>query len=136
VISIGGNYIWNSHSPTTTAAGGTNTHAYFGGVDQGGNWPWGTDTFDDPGFPNPGSLPTSAPNCASRASTTACMNDGYSVAANLKPGGGAAGKGYQPPGSCAPDPHYPAWLKGVVYLSASGVTITENNGLITKPCGM
>ena len=51
----------------------------------------------------------------------------------------AAGKGYQPPGPCvASDPDYPTWLKGIVYLQASGfvsgATITENAGLITKPC--
>jgi hypothetical protein len=70
------------------------------------------------------------------------MNDpaGYNVYGHLTPSGGAVGKGYQPPGTCTPDPYYPTWLKGVVYLTASGfvngATITENAGLITQPCGM
>ena len=58
------------------------------------------------------------------------------VPASVKPGGGAAGKGYEPPGSCTPDKDYPTWLKGVVYLQANGATLTENGGLITKPCDL
>jgi hypothetical protein len=52
--------------------------------------------------------------------------------------GGTAGKGYQPPGACAADPDYPTWLKGVVYLQWNSGTgaITENAGLINKPCGL
>ena len=64
------------------------------------------------------------------------MNDGYGVAANLAPSGSSTGKGYQPPGACAADAHYPQWLKGVVYLTTSGAAIRENEGLITKPCGL
>jgi hypothetical protein len=32
--------------------------------------------------------------------------------------------------------YYPTWLKGVAYLSASGATLAENTGLITKPCDL
>ena len=71
------------------------------------------------------------------------MNDpaGFNVAGHIAPGGGAVGKGYQAPSAtCAPDSFYPTWLKGIVYLTASGfvngATITENSGLISKPCNM
>jgi hypothetical protein len=35
-----------------------------------------------------------------------------------------------------PDPYFPFWLKGVVFLHWNGSTLTENAGLITKPCNM
>jgi len=54
----------------------------------------------------------------------------------MTPTGSAAGFGYQPPAPCAGDAYFPTWLKGVVYLSWNGSSITENPGLITKPCGM
>jgi hypothetical protein len=134
VLSIDGNCIWNSHLPTTAKAGGANTQAYFSGKDQGASFPWGTNTFDDPGLARPGDLPSSAPNCTGAENTTACMI-GAGVPASVAPSGAAAGKGYEPPGPCAADAYYPAWLKGVVYLKANGSTLTENGGLITKPCG-
>jgi hypothetical protein len=135
VIATNGNYIWNSHPPTTTVSGGRNTQAWYNGMDQGASFPWGANTFDDPGFANPGALPAGAPNCSGFANTTACMI-GAGVPANIKPSGGAAGKGYQPPGACTADAYYPTWLKGVVYLKASGSNLTENAGLITKPCNL
>ena len=135
VLSIDGNYIWNSNSPTSTKAGGANTQAYYSGTGQGANFPWGTNTFDDPKLANAGALPSSAPSCSGSANTTACMT-AAGVPADMTPSGGAAGKGYQPPGSCTPDKYYPTWLKGVVYLKASGATLTENEGLITKPCDL
>jgi hypothetical protein len=58
------------------------------------------------------------------------------VPADLTPSGAAAGRGYKAPGACAADAYYPAWLKGVVYLSATGATLTENPGLVTKPCDL
>jgi hypothetical protein len=61
---------------------------------------------------------------------------GAGVVADLAPSGGAAGKGYQPPGPCAADAYYPAWLKGVVYLSWKGSSVSENPGLISKPCNL
>jgi hypothetical protein len=97
---------------------------------------YGTNTYSSPGLASPGSLPSGAPNCSGYASVTACMNTGYGVAADLTPSGGAVGKGYQAPGPCNADAYYPTWLKGVVYLTASGSTLTANTGLVTQPCGM
>ena len=65
-----------------------------------------------------------------------------SVISDLVPtASGTAGKGYQLPsitcittGPVASD--YPTWLKGIVYLHWNGTSITENAGLVTKPCGM
>jgi len=134
-LTVEGNYIWNAHAPTTNTSGGDNTQAWYSGTDQGASFPWGTNSFGDPGFSHPSSLPTGAPNCAGSANTTACMN-AAGVAANMTPSGGAAGKGYKAPGACAADAYYPTWLKGVVYLKASGASLTENSGLITKPCDL
>ncbi len=134
-VTISGNYIWNSKPPTTTTTGGENTHSYISNVDSGAAWPWGTNTYDDPGLANPAALPATAPDCSAYATTTACMA-GLGVIADLTPSGGAAGKGYQPPGPCTADPYFPTWLKGVVYLSWNGSSLTENSGLITKPCNM
>ena len=95
-----------------------------------------TNTIGDPGFANPTALPKTAPSCGAYTNVTDCMNIGAGVAAALTPSGGAAGKGYQPPGPCAPDSLYPTWLKGIVYLHWNGSALTENAGLITKPCGL
>ncbi len=133
---VGGNYIWNSYAPTTTTSGGENTWVIINNINSRVSWPFATNTYDNPGFANPGGLPTGAPNCSGYMNTTTCMNTGYSVAADLTPSGGAAGIGYRPPGACTPDAYYPTWLKGIVYLTVSGSSITENVGLITKPCGM
>lgn len=135
VLSITGNSIWNSHAPTTTAPGGDNTTAWYNGADQGASFPWGTNTYDDPGFADASALPQTAPSCATYANTTACMI-AAGVPADLTPSGAAAGRGYKAPGACAADAYYPTWLKGVVYLSANGATLTENAGLITKPCDL
>ena len=134
-VNISGNYIWNRNPPTTTATGGENTHAWISNVDSGAAWPWGPNTYNDPGLANPGALLASAPNCSSYATTTACMV-GLGVVADLMPSGGAIGKGYQPPGACTADAYFPTWLKGVVYLSWDGSSLTENSGLITKPCNL
>ena len=64
------------------------------------------------------------------------MLNGYNVYNNIKPTIAPLSVGYQPPGPCAADPYYPAWLKGIVYLSWNGSSITENDGLITKPCSL
>ena len=62
------------------------------------------------------------------------MNIGYNVAANVAPTTAEAiGKGYQPPTGCRPDPYFPTWLKGIVYLQVSGSLIQETGGLITVP---
>ncbi len=133
-VSIRGNVIWSAHPPTTTKTGGENTHAWYDGQNQGGNWPFGANTYADPGLADPSVLPTTAPDCSAYATTTDCMNAGYKVAASVAPSGGSAGKGYQPPGACKADPYYPSWLKGIVYLAWNGSSLTQNPGLITKPC--
>jgi hypothetical protein len=134
-VSISGNYIWNAARPITTEHGGKNTHAWYGGADQGSTWIWGTNVYDDPGFINPGALPTSALHCEGYVTTTACMI-ARGVVGNLRPSGGAVGKGYQPPGECAENLYYPRWLKGIIYLLWTGSALTQNAGLITKPCDM
>ena len=102
----------------------------------------------DAEFRNPADLLANhigKPDCAGFANAAACMGWSYStltaapnsVIDDLTPtASGAVGKGYQPPGRCAPDPDYPIWLKGVVYLSVADGVISENPGLVTKPCGL
>lgn len=106
--TIGGNYIFG--------VGGQNTN-----IISSPGFSFGSNTTATPNFVAP-STP-SAPNCATAVTTTACMS--ATVANFVAQAGGAAGLGYQPPGSCAPDALYPVWLKGVV-----------PNGIITKPCGL
>jgi hypothetical protein len=132
---VNDNYIWNSHQPTTTTFGGSNTNVYLSGALDTSSFPFGTNTYDTPGFASPATLPTAAPNCAGQLNTTACMV-AAGVVTDLKPSGGAAAAGYQPPNVCAPDAFYPSWLKGVVYLTVSGSSVVESTGLITKPCDM
>ena len=119
-------------------------------VSYGGGY--GTNIYVNPVFKNTADLlanHTGVPNCNGFTNTVACMGWNYasqtaaplSVIDDLTPtASGVTGKGYQPPSSCAPDADYPTWLKGVVYLQASGfadgATITESEGLMTKPCGM
>ncbi len=136
LVVVNGNYLWQSNPGTVTKAGNPNTDIYVNGVHNTTSFPFGTNTYSDPGFANPGGLPTTAPNCANYINTTDCMNKRYNIAANLAPSGAAVGKGYRPPGPCAPDPYFPAWLKGVVYLHWNGSSLTENGGLITMPCSM
>jgi hypothetical protein len=111
-----------------------------------------SDTFGTaPGYTNVTDLltnQTSIPNCTGFQTTVACM--GYnpvtaslrtpSVISDLVPTtSGTAGKGYQLPSTtCAANADYPVWLKGVVYLqwNPGTATITENPGLVTKPCGL
>ena len=134
-VSVSGNYIWNGHAPVSTSPGYRNTDAWNNGAEYTTSFPFGSNTYNDAAFANPGALPATAPNCSGYKNTTSCMI-GAGVVADLTPGGGAAGKGYQPPGACAPDAYFPSWLKGVVYLSWNGSALTENSGLITKPCNM
>jgi len=98
----------------------------------------GTGGGTTPGFANPSGLPTGAPSCGAYADVTDCMNTTYHIAAYLTPSGAAVGKGYVKPGGCTPDAFYPGWLKGLNYLqwNSATSTITENAGLITKPCGV
>jgi hypothetical protein len=134
-ISITGNYIWQSNPGTSRRVGNPNTDVHINGRQNNITFPFGLNVYNDPGFANPNDLPTTAPNCSEYTNTTACMNEGYKVAANLKPSV-AVGKGYQPPGPCRPDPYFPVWLKGIVFLHWNGSTLTEDTGLITKPCDM
>jgi hypothetical protein len=105
-----------------------------------------TNTFEDPLFANTSDLLANhigAPTCTTN-DVASCMgwNNGSQTATALTPIGdliptasGTAGKGFQPPGPCAANALYPTWLKGIVYLQWNGTTITENAGLVTKPCG-
>jgi hypothetical protein len=120
---------------------------------------WGTlaelntsgNTYTKPAFTNTTDLLANrlgVPNCAGFTTTTKCM--GYdpntpvlttpSIISDLVPtASGTSGKGYQLPSTtCAANPDYPTWLKGIVYLhwNSGTSTITENGGLVTKPCGM
>jgi hypothetical protein len=130
------NYFWQSNPGEVKTAGNPNTDVYVNGSRNRTSFPFGANEYTDPKLANPGGLPSTAPNCVYFTNTTACMNEGYRVAANLTPSGGAVGHGYQPPGPCAPDPYFPIWLKGVVYLHWNVSNLTENGGLITKPCNM
>jgi len=137
LVYAGLNYFWQSNPGTKTAVGNPNTDAYVNGAHLTTTFPFGPNTYSNPQLANPGSLPTTAPNCANYTNTTDCMNKGYNVAANVTPRAGSGSvAGYRAPGACAPDSYYPTWLKGVVYLHWNGSSITQNAGLITKPCGL
>ena len=109
---------------------------------------FGTNTYLDPSFTNTSDLTANrygTPNCSSFPTVTACMGWNQStlsvttpsVISDLTPtASGMTGKGYQPPSACTPDPYYPTWLKGIVYLQWNGSSITENAGLLIKPCGL
>lgn len=128
----------------STCDGGNNVESYGPAL--------GTNFYIDPVFKSTSDLVTNhfgAPNCSGFSNVTACIgwNQGaqtitaLSVIDDLTPTAGSAiGKGYQVPKACAADTDYPTWLKGVVYLQASGfvngATITEKAGLISKPCTM
>jgi hypothetical protein len=129
VLLVDQNYIWNSFPPTTVGLGGFNT--YWNPV-----WPWGTNTYNDPGLTNPSALPTVLPDCTGYTSTVICMLTKYNVYTNIKPTIAPLNMGYQPPGACQSDPLFPIWLKGVVRLQVSGSQIVMANDLMTKPCGM
>jgi hypothetical protein len=76
-----------------------------------------------PGFTNPHQV-TASPNCAAVATTVQCM--AQLIADFVPTATGTAGLGYQPPGTCAPNPDWPPWIgPGDV-----------PDGIITKPCGM
>lgn len=113
------------------------------------NNPSMTDFYTSPNFTNVSDLMTNqtgVPNCTGFQTTVQCM--GYnpltgamttpSIISDLVPtANGTAGKGYQlPKVACATNPDYPTWLKGIVYLHWNGTTITENAGLVSKPCGL
>jgi hypothetical protein len=151
-VTIGGTGLQNillglattCQGPYCAGSGGTNASA----VSFDGSNDLGINLYESPSFNNVSDLVTNrygTPNCASFTNTVACMGWNYATQAATNPStiydltptaSSAAGKGYQPPGACASDTDYPTWLKGVVYLqwnSSTGV-ITENSGLVTKPC--
>jgi hypothetical protein len=147
---------------TTVVSGGTGIQNIYKGMetsclgdcDSGNNqsvfngFTLGTNTYVDPGFANTSDLLTNwsgVPNCTGYANVTACMGWNYAsqtaranspIADLTATAGGTSGKGYQPPYACAPDPLYPTWLKGVVYLQWNGSSLTENADLVNKPCDM
>ncbi len=125
-VVVTGNYIFQSNPNVSWFA--TVVHK-LGRFDLGGN------IYRDPGLSNPDGLPDGPPDCAGYTNTTACMNERYHVAADLTPKV-AVGYGYHPPGPCRPDPYYPSWLKGIVHLRWDGRALTEQAGLITKPCDL
>jgi hypothetical protein len=146
-MNLGGNGIQNIFKGLQTSCQGTvcdpghNIVAFNGfGI--------GTNTYLDPRFQNTADLLANqlgAPNCSSYTNVTACMGWNYSNHTATNPSviydltaeaSGAIGKGYFPPGACAADPYYPAWLKGVVYLQWNGTNFYEVNGLVNKPCGL
>jgi hypothetical protein len=108
-----------------------------------------TGTFTDPAYTNTSDLMTNwigAPTCAGFSDVASCMgwNFASQTATTLTPisdltptASGSAGVGYRPPAACAADATYPTWLKGIVYLqwNSGSSTITENSGLVNKPCG-
>jgi hypothetical protein len=108
---------------------------YLNGV-RNSPWNFGTDTYRAAGLTNPSSLFSSSPDCSSYNNVTDCMLTAYRVYANVKPTLAPTTIGYQRPEACATDAYYPDWLKGIVYLHWNRSVITENPGLVTKPCGM
>jgi hypothetical protein len=136
-INISGNYIWSATPPTTNTTGPNNTYVVNGpGPTFNAPWVFGTNTYADPGLASPNSLFSSSPNCAGYASVTDCMNTGFSVYAHVTPSIAPTTIGYAPPGACTPDPLFPIWLKGIVYLQWDGTKVVQKAGLITMPCGM
>lgn len=104
---------------------------------------------EDPLFANTTDLLTNrtgAPTCIGFENTAQCMGWNAStstlttpsVISDLVPSSThSGGKGYQQPSiTCATNALYPTWLKDVVYLHWTGSIITENAGLVTKPCGL
>jgi hypothetical protein len=102
----------------------------------GANYAQGNVLGVPPGFAAPNSLPKAAPDCSAYTNVVDCMNKGYKVAASMT-SSVAPDKGYQAPAAaCQPDPNYPTWLKGVVYLHWTGDTVVQSHGLVTTPCGL
>ncbi len=134
--TVSGNYFASAAGATcpiyAACDAGNNIGEY-----NGANYASGNTLGTAPGFANPTALPTTAPTCTGYATTVACMNVGYSVYADMTPSVASTSLGYQPPSTtCAADALYPTWLKGIVYLQWNGASITENAGLVSKPCGM
>lgn len=143
-----------STTPNVTI-GGSGTQNFVWGVSPNTNCiafngnSCGTNTNSTPSFTNVTDLISNqvgVPSCSGFENTTQCMGWNAttstlttpSIISDLVPtAGGTAGKGYQLPSiTCVANADYPMWLKGIVYLHWNGSTITENPGLVTKPCGL
>lgn len=139
-ITFGGtgneNILWSLSS-------GSKATCAFNGFSFGANF------AENPTFANTTDLlanQTGAPTCTGFENTTQCMGWNAStstlttpsVISDLVPSSThSAGKGYQQPSvTCAANALYPTWLKGIVYLHWTGSGITQNPGLVTRPCGL
>lgn len=155
-IAITLNYIWNSAAPTSNVYNATNNNIFYednrstngcaNGTARCTNFPFGTNTYSDPGLTNIASLWSTAPDCTGYENVTTCMINKYTVDVFSTPSIAPTTMGYQKPGPCSTKRlsngtnAFPNWLKGIVYLHASGftntATIVQKTGLITKPCGV
>lgn len=152
-VTITGNYIYNAGGGVSGYSN-SNFNAYVDNTGSGSratSFPTaiGTNTFSNPGLASPTSLPfsSSGPDCTGYENVALCMNTKYSVYTHVTPTIAPTTVGYQPPISgCSTKTlsngttAFPSWLKGIVYLHASGFTnsptITQRAGLITMPCGL
>ena len=115
--------------------------------------PLGTNFIANPTFTNTADLLANrlgVPNCTGFENVTQCMGWDARTSTLTTPSvisdltatcAQCTGKGFQRPSvTCAANADYPTWLKGIVYLHASGftagATITQRAGLVTKPCGL
>ena len=159
-LTVGGTGNENIFKAAATSCGATFCNNGAGGFDAGSfgtAGEVGTNFYENPTFANTTNLLANwlgAPTCTGFENTAQCM--GYdartsTLTANTPISDLTAsctdcgGKGYQRPSTtCVSTGHittdWPAALKGLVYLHASGfvsgATITEKAGLVTKPCGM
>lgn len=134
------NVFYNSATPAQSYANSNGTYA-------------GVNFLVNPNYTNISDLITNhmgTPSCSSFTNTVACegwnfatqTSSSLSMINDLIPTASQAiGKGYIPPQPCVTsDAVFPAWLKGIIFLQASafttGATITETEGLMTKPCAM
>ena len=147
-VTVGGSSSQNVFKSLQTACHGTTCDPGFNVVSYNGG-PLGTNTYTDPLFKNTSDLLSNrggAPDCSAFTNVTACMGWNANTSTltpntpiyDLTPtASGTSGKGYQLPSTtCAANADYPAWLKGVVYLQWNGSSLTENTGLVTRPCGL
>ena len=148
VASVETNYLWGFQTGCTgTCAPNTGVNI---AISCCGGSPVAPPTgiYTDPAFTNTTDLLAnwvSTPNCSSYADAASCMgwNFGAQSPRSLTPiydltptASGTSGIGYRPPHACASDANFPTWLKGIVYLQWNGASITENGGLVNKPCGL
>jgi hypothetical protein len=149
----GGTGFEDVYKANNSACGGSFCNSGDDAVSNGTSAELGTQIYTNPSFTNTTDLLANqigVPNCTGFTNVTACMGwnattmtlTSPSIISDLQAGcAGCSGKGYQLPSTtCASNADYPTWLKGVVYLHASGwttgATITQNADLVTKPCGL